>query len=106
MPVRDVLCRDHSACASPVLHHDRLTEDFGHFLRHDSGDDIGATAGGETDDHLDRAVRVIGALRVDRGRRNERQGRDHAQAHHSHHPHSGSLPRRRLTRSLHEAYRF
>ena len=63
---RFVFGRDHAAGAGAVLDHDRLAENFRHFLRHDPRGDVGAAAGAEADQHLDRPVGIGRVLGVGR----------------------------------------
>jgi hypothetical protein len=49
---------DHAARAGAVLHNDGLAEAVGHFRREDSRNYIGAAAGAEADEKLDRPIRI------------------------------------------------
>src|SRR5262249_5934117 len=65
---------DHAARAGAVLYNDRMAEAVGHFRREDSRDDIGAAAGSEADEKLDRPVGIACHLRPDgTGRASQRE---------------------------------
>jgi hypothetical protein len=60
--LRDHDGSDAGACAGPVVDHDRLAEQLGHFVREDAGGEVGDAAAGKTDHQSHRSVGV-GRLR-------------------------------------------
>ena len=65
---RDILGGERSAGANLVLDNDRLFQQLGQRLRNDARDNVGAAAGAEADNHMDRPVRwPLGRGRRGRG---------------------------------------
>ncbi len=80
--LRHVGCCDHATRPGAVLNDDRLAEAVGHFRREDAGDDVGAAAGAEADEKLDRPVGIACHLRSDgagRAGQRERESQSGAQ---------------------------
>ena len=81
VPVRCCFCNDigsrHAACARPIFHYHRLSEDSAEFLRDEARDDIYAATGCGRHDHADRFIGVILGKDNGRARDDERDEQCH-----------------------------